>query len=481
MRLTAILKVLGSLLMLFSFAMLVPIVVALIYHDADFSHFLFCFILTFLSGLTLWGIFRDKHQELNVRDGFLLVVVCWVVLSIFGSLPFLLEPSQHLTIGGALFETMSGLTSTGVTTISQFDSLPHSFLYYRQQLQFLGGMGIILLAVAVLPLLGVGGLQLYTKEITGPVEERLTPRIAQTARALWIIYCGLAALCAFCYWIGGMNVFDAICESFSTVSTGGFSIHDSSFAYYHNHLIELISTIFMLLGAINFGVHFHCLIQRRVACYFQNTEVRTYIVLLGGGVLIAIIVLLLSGNPQYYNNVFFDSLFNVVSVSTTTGFTTANIQQWPAFLSLLFLFLALIGGCAGSTAGGLKIIRFVVLKKQAIREAKRLIHPNIVYPIKIDNPVSYEILQSIWGFTVVYVGSLVVLTFVLVGMGLDFPTAISTLITCISSTGAALTPLSKGFSSMGDPKLYIFTFTMLLGRLEVFTVLLLFVPEFWRR
>ena len=480
MRLMPILKILGCLLMLFSVAMLSPILISLIYHDPDFDHFLFCFGLTFLSGLILWGIFRDQYQELNVRDGFLLVVLCWVVLSIFGSIPFLLESSQHLTIGGALFETMSGLTSTGVTLISNLDSLPHSLLYYRQQLQFLGGMGIIVLAVAVLPLLGVGGLQLYNKEISGPVEERLTPRIAQTARALWVIYCGLAVLCAFCYWIAGMSIFDAICESFSTVSTGGFTIHDASFAYYHNHLIEVISIIFMTLGAVNFGVHFHCLIQRKISCYFQNTEFKTYMFILGGSALIAMGVLLLAGNPQFYNNVFFDSLFSVVSVSTTTGFTTAKIQHWPAFLSVLFLSLALIGGCAGSTAGGLKIIRFIVLKKQAIREAKRLIHPNIIYPIKIGHPISYEILQSIWGFTVVYIGSLFILTFILVGMGLDLPTAISSVITCISSTGAGLTPLLKNFSMMSDPKLYVFTFTMLLGRLEVFTVLLLFVPDFWR-
>jgi len=460
--------------------MLPPVGVAFIYHDGDFSHFLFCFVLTFLSGFFLWITFRYKHQELNVRDGFLLVVACWVVLSIFAAIPFLLEPSQHLTMAGALFESVSGLTSTGATMLSKLDFLPHSLLYYRQQLQFLGGMGIVVLAVAVLPLLGVGGLQLYTKEITGPVEERLTPRISQTARALWIIYCGLAFLCAFCYWSAGMTIFDAICESFSTVSTGGFSIHSASFAYYHDHLIHVIATIFMLLGAINFGVHFHFFIQRKISCYFRNTEVRTYIVLLGVGILIAIGVLLIAGNPQYYNNVFFDSLFNVVSVGTTTGFTTANIQQWPPFLSLLFVSLALIGGCAGSTAGGLKVIRFIMLKKQATREAKRLIHPNIIYPIKIDQPISYEILQSVWGFTVVYIGSLIVLTFVLVGMGLDFATAISSLITCISSTGAGLTQVTQGFPNMSDQGLYVFTFTMLLGRLEVFTVLLLFVPEFWR-
>jgi trk system potassium uptake protein TrkH len=476
-----ILKTLGSLLMLFSFSMLPPILVAMIYKDTDFLHFIFCFAITFLSGFGLWRICYKHHQELNVRDGFLLVVMCWIVLSLFAAIPFYIEPNQHLSFMQALFEAVSGLTSTGASILSKLDHLPFSLLYYRQQLQFLGGMGIIVLAVAILPLLGVGGLQLYTKEISGPVEERLTPRIAQTARALWIIYGGLAVLCAFCYWISGMTVFDAICESFSTLSTGGFSIHEASFAYYQqNHLIYLVSTIFMILGAINFGIHYHCLMQKKPLCYFENVEIRTYVVMIGGSILIAIIVLLLAGNPQYYNSVFFDSVFNVVSVATTTGFTTANIQQWPSFLTLLFLSLAIIGGCAGSTAGGLKVIRFVVLKKQVAREAKRLIHPNIVYPIKLDKPISYEILQSVWGFAAVYFGSLIVLTFVLVGMGLDFLTAISSLITCISSTGASLANTLQQFSNMQDHILSVLTFAMLLGRLEIFTVLILFVPEFWR-
>jgi trk system potassium uptake protein TrkH len=481
MRLTVIFKTLGSLLMLFSFSMLPPVIVATIYKDSGFSHFLFCFGITFLAGFLLWYIFRHQRHELNVKDGFLLVSVCWIVLSIFAAFPFLFELHHHISIAGAFFEAFSGLTSTGATILSNLELLSHSLLYYRQQLEFLGGMGIVVLAVAILPALGIGGLQLYSKEITGPVEIRLTPRIAQTARALWMIYCGLTFLCAFCYWLTGMTVFDAICESFATVSTGGFSIHSESFAYYSSHLIHLVAVIFMVLGGINFGVHFHCLGQRKFSCYSGNTEVRTYLTLIGISFLVAISILLIAGDPQYYDNAFFDSLFSVVSVSTTTGFTTASFHRWPTFLPFLFVLLALIGGCAGSTAGGLKVIRFIVLKKQAIRETKRLIHPNIVYPIKLDKPISFEILQSIWGFTAVYLGMLFVLTFVLVGIGLNLGDAFFAVITCISSTGAGITQISREFMTIGDSGLYVLIFTMLLGRLEIFTILLLFVPEFWRR
>jgi trk system potassium uptake protein TrkH len=482
MRFTVIFKTLGSLLMLFSFSMLPPVAVALIYQDGDYLYFILSFLITFLAGFLCWFVFRYQNYEMKVKDGFLLVVACWITLSIFGALPFFFELHGYVSIAGGFFESVSGLTATGASVLSShLEALSYALLYYRQQLEFLGGMGIILLAVAILPALGIGGLQLYSKEITGPVEIRLTPRIAQTARALWMIYCGLVCMCALSYWVAGMTFFDAICESFATLSTGGFSIHSLSFAYYQNYSIYLVGMVFMILGAINFGVHFHCLIQRKWNFYWKNTEVKVYLCLLVGAILVVFAALLIADNPGYYHNTFLNAAFNVISVGTTTGFVTENFHKVSNFFPLIFVFLAFVGGCVGSSAGGLKVFRFIVLHKQAMREMKRLMHPNIVYPVKIEQPISYEILQSVWGFSIVFLGLSFVLTVLLVSMGLSLTDAFVAVMTCISGTGGGITQLTREFSTINNQGLYVLIVTMLLGRLELFTILILFVPEFWRR
>ncbi len=484
MQFFAIQRITGLLLTIFSFTLVPPMLVSIYYNDNTFTPFFYAFIVTIVSGLLVWLPVSRSKSELRLRDGFIVVVLFWGVLGLVGALPLAWSSNHTLSITDAIFESISGLTTTGGTVITGIDYLPKSILYYRQQLQWLGGMGIIVLAVAIMPMLGIGGMQLYRAETPGPMKDsKLTPRITETAKALWYIYLTLTVACALAYWYAGMTPFDAIGHSFSTVAIGGFSTHDASMGYYIDKpLIEIIAIVFMLLSGVNFALHFTAWRRRNIKIYWMDSEFKAYLTML-------FFIAIISTVYLYYNQTFVStgrtilhSVFQVVSIGTTTGFTTHQYHTWPGFLPVMLLFISFVGGCAGSTGGGMKVIRFVLLIKQGLREVKRVIHPNAIIPIKVGNkPVSPRVIESVWGFFSAYVGIFSVLLLLLMLLGLDQVTAFSAVAACINNLGPGLNEVGANYASMSDPVKWILCFAMVLGRLEIFTLLVLFTPTFWRR
>ena len=482
MHLPVVQRILGILLMLFSISMLPPVVVAEIYGDGSHLAFVYGFVVTLLVGLLIWLPVRREKRELRLRDGFVVVAAFWVVLGSFGAAPFLFSTEPSMTLTDAVFEAVSGLTTTGATVLSHLDTLPPSILYYRQQLQWLGGMGIIVLAVAVLPMLGVGGMQLYRAESPGPVRDtRLTPRITETARALWYIYLGLTIACAFAYWIAGMNIFDAICHSFSTIAVGGFSTHDASIGYFANPLVEMVAVLFMFLAAINFSLHFVVLRSKSLQHYLQDPECRAYTFNLF--MLLLIVVGLLAYHKEYSSitDSFMKGLFQVVSIATTTGFTTTNFSAWPGLLPVMLIFSSFVGGCAGSTGGGMKVMRCLLLYKQGVREVHRLIHPNAEVPVKLGNlAVPQRVVDGVWGFFAVYIVLFMLMMLSLLMTGMDQVTAFSALAASLNNLGPGLGDVAGGYSGIPTAAKWICAAAMLLGRLEIFTLLVLVSRTFWR-
>jgi len=483
MHLYTVQRILGVLLMVFSLTMLPPLLLSLWLQDGAMIGFTDAFILTFGLGLAIWAPVRHRRQELRVRDGFLVVVMFWTVLGLTGALPFLLAENSNMGIADAVFESISGLTTTGATVIIGIDALPRSILYYRQQLQWLGGMGIIVLAVAVLPMLGIGGMQLYRAEMPGPIKDnKLTPRITETAKALWYIYLGLTISCAMAYWVGGMQPFDALGHAFSTVAIGGFSTHDESMGFYDSRLIEMIAVVFMLLSGANFALHFLVVRRRSLRIYIEDAEFRGYILTLGFVFVVVSLALYLMGVYHNWDEAFTRGLFQVVSIGTTTGFTTADYSLWPGFISILLLFSSFIGGCAGSTGGGIKVIRFLLLIRQGLREINRLIHPNAEIPIRIGGKsISPRVVEAVWGFFSLYVASFTVMYLALAATGLDLMTSFSAVAACMNNLGPGLADVGTHYANINDPAKWILCFAMLLGRLEVFTLLVLMTPAFWRK
>lgn len=484
MQFSIVQRILGLLLMLFSSSMLPPLVVSLFSHDNVHQPFALAFILTLITGLLFWLPVRKHHRELRLRDGFLVVVMFWTVLGLFGSLPLYLAEGLSMSATDAVFESISGLTTTGATVITGLDNLAPSILYYRQQLQWLGGMGIIVLAVAILPMLGIGGMQLYRAETPGPMKDnKLTPRITETAKWLWYIYLGLTISCALAYWAAGMSLFDAISHSFSTVAIGGFSTHDASMGYFREQpLIEVIAIIFMLLSGINFALHFLAWRGRTPQPYLQDEEFRTYIKILLTVTVITSGYLYYSGTFDSAGKAILTGVFQVVSIGTTTGFTTHDYSIWPSFLPVMLLFTSFIGSCAGSTGGGMKVIRFLLLLKQGRREISRLVHPNAVIPIKVGNkPMPDRVIDSVWGFFAAYVALFSILLLLLMLNGLDQITAFSAVAACMNNLGPGLGDVGLNYASLSDFAKWLLCFAMLMGRLEIFTLLVLLTPAFWRK
>lgn len=481
MRFPAAFNVLGLLLMIFSISMLPPIGVSWWYHDGSELSFLIAFGITFGTGVLLRLLCRRYQHELKTRDGFLIVVLFWLVLSFFGSIPFLID-MPHMSLTDAIFEATSGLTTTGATVITHIEKLQRGVLYYRQQLHLLGGMGIIVLAVAILPMLGIGGLQLYRAETVGPVKTtKLRPRMTQTAKALWSIYVGLVILCALCYWIAGMKLFDAIGESFSTLSTGGFSIYDASFAHYHSIAIDVVGIIFMLLGATNFGLHFQAIRYRRLGAYFKDPEFKAYIKLILLVTVITVTMVLLYHKGHGWLT-FLHSLFMAVSLGTTTGLTTDNFSMWPTFVPYLLLLAAVIGGCGASTSGGIKVIRAMLLRAQGRREIHRLIHPQAVVGVRLgEESLTEDVFQSIWAFLSMFIAVFIILFLGLMATGLDLKTSVGALMSCISNTGASIGKVATTYQHIPAVAKWILIVAMLAGRLEIFTLLVIFTPAYWRK
>ncbi len=485
MQIKTILRLLGILLMMFSLSMLTPLIINLVFQENFWLPFVTAFSCTFLTGFMLWGRFKNDIRELKIRDGFLLVTLFWFVLCSFAALPFIfaIDPNQHHNLTDALFESVSGFTTTGATIITQIDKLPHALLFYRQQLQFLGGMGIIVLAVAILPMLGVGGMQLFRAETPGPMKDsKLTPRIAQTAKALWSIYMLLTFLCMLSYWSAGMSWFDALGESFTTVSTGGFSLHEDSFAYYKSDLIEALASLFMLLGGTNFALHFIAMRKKSLRQYWQDEEFRFYIAFLGSASALIMLSLLLYEvfNPNLHALI--KTLFNVISLATTTGFISAPFSTWPTYIPILMMLLAIIGGCAASTSGGVKVIRALLIYKQSKREMVRLLHPKALIPIKFGkHSLAEPILQSMWGFISVFIALFLILLVIFMALGNDFTTSFAAITASLANSGAGLGTISQNFAALTVASKWLLIFAMIAGRLEIFSLLILFSPHFWQK
>ena len=482
MQLLAIQRILGLLLTVFSLTMLPPIVVSIAFDDGALGAFVWAMVIIIVIGISMWWPVRNARRELRLRDGFLITVMFWLGLGLTGAIPLLLSENPHLPLADAVFESMSGLTTTGATVIVGLDGLPASILFYRQLLQWLGGMGIIVLAVAILPMLGIGGMQLYRAEMPGPLkDDKLTPRITETAKALWYIYLSLTVLCALAYWFGGMSLFDAICHAFSTIAIGGFSTHDASMGYFDSTAIELIAVVFMTIAGVNFALHFSAWRSRKPHIYWLDSELKVYASLLAAGALVSSIYLYFSGTFETLGSAARYGVFQTVSIATTTGFTTTGYHLWPSFLPVLLLFASFIGACAGSTGGGLKVIRIMLLVKQGMREVIRLIHPAAQVPIKIGGTsMPPRVIDAVWGFLAAYVATFTWILLALMATGLDQVTAFSATAACMNNLGPGLGDVAAHYGDIGDTAKWILSVAMLLGRLEIFTLLVVLSPSFWR-
>lgn len=484
MQFRAIIRIVGILVTIFSVTMIFPALIAAIYKDGGGLVFINSFIVCFFLGSVLWYNNRHYKKDLKAKDGFLIVVLFWCVLGSVGALPFLLSETPEMTVAEAFFESFSGLTTTGATVIVGLDDLPKALLFYRQFLQWLGGMGIIVLAVAVLPILGIGGMQLYRAETPGPVKDsKMTPRIAETAKALWYIYLWLTIICAMAFWLAGMTMFDAITHSFSTIAIGGFSTHDASMAYFDSSVINLITVVFLLIAGVNFSLHFAAFSTKgfKPKAYLHDPELKAFLFIQFSLVVICLTVLLFK---QVYDSpeVALDkALFQAVSISTTAGFTTTSFHDWPLFLPVLLVFSSFIGGCAGSTGGGMKVVRILLLYLQGMRELKRLVHPRAVYKIKLGRKVLPDrVVDAVWGFFSAYALVFVFCMLGLIATGIDELSAFSAVVATLNNLGPGLGQVAVHFGDVNDNAKWILVLAMIFGRLEVFTLLILFTPAYWR-
>ena len=483
-RFAAVQKVLGMLLMVFCLSMLPPMAVSWLYEDGAVRAFGTGLWITLATGAAVWWPVRKAQADLKLRDGFLVTIGMWAVLSAFGAIPLYVTNAGWHTYIDALFESVSGLTTTGATVVSRgLDAMPPSLLYYRAQLHWLGGMGIIVLAVAVLPMLGIGGMQLIKAETPGPMKDaKLTPRITGTARALWYVYVALTLAAIVAFWWLGMSFFDAVCHAFSALATGGFSTHDASVGHFNSLGIEIAVMLAMIAGASNFALHYVAWQERSFLAYLRDTEFLAFVaLLLGFGVLVCA--------PLYYAGTYPDlgiairkGLFQLVAYATDAGFATADPTKWPWYTPMLLVLSTFMVACAGGTGGGVKAVRIVLFVKQALREMHRLIHPNAELTIKLNGRVvPDEVVYAIGGFFSVYIGMTIVLTFAMMLTGLDAVTAFSAVAACINNAGPGLGSVNAHMADVTDVGKCVLIFTMLLGRLEIFTLLIIFTPSFWRR
>ena len=480
----AVIALVGRMVVLFSALMLVPLAFAWFEHDAAERHFITAIAITLSAGLLMSLATRRFLRELQPRDGFILVTLTWLTLPAFGALPLWLAV-PGLSATDAYFEAMSGFTATGATVISGLDALPLSVNVWRCFMMLVGGLGIIVLAVAILPLLGVGGAQLFKAETAGPLkDQKLTPRVAETARGLWLVYFGFGLLCFLAYRWAGMSWSDAFMHMCTTISLGGFSSHDLSFGYWNSPLIEAVAMVFMMLAGVNFALYFVAWRQRSLRVLWRDIEVRSfYAVVLSTIVLIASYLTLHEVYPSFADSLR-HTAFHVVSLATTTGYASHDYAQWPVFAPLLMILLGCFATCAGSTGGGIKMVRMLLLIKQSLRELVRIVHPNVVNPVVLaGNAVSPRVMQSVIAFMMMYGATLVGLTMLLLFSGLDVVTAFTAVIACVNNIGPGLGEVGPAvnFAGLTDFQTWVCTVTMLLGRLELFSILVLFTSSFWRK
>ncbi len=481
MNLILTLRILGALLLFLGASLFVPLPFSFYYADGAWPAFVLSAVICFVVGGFLFR-FCKSSKELTVREGFAVVTFGWGVFAVFGALPYLLSGAISSPLD-AIFETMSGFTTTGSTILTDIEALPQSLLFWRSLTHWLGGMGIIVLSLAILPMLGVGGMQLFKAEVPGPTADRLKPRIQDTAKMLWGVYFLLTLVETLLLMFGGMSFFDAVCHSFATLATGGFSTRNGSIAAYNSSYIDGVITLFMILAGINFALHFQVL-RGKAGEFFRSEELRVYL----GIILVATVVIMIfnwTGGvyPQFWEN-FRYSIFQVSSIMTTTGFGTADYELWPVLPQYILVLLMFIGGCAGSTGGGMKVARILLLFKHAQVQVFRLIHPRAIRLVKLGNrPVDKDVLQSILGFFALFIGVFVVGSLLVAASGMDLVSAGGAVVACLSNIGPGLGSVGPvdNFSHVPGFGKAVLIVCMLMGRLELFTVLVLFFPSFWRK
>jgi trk system potassium uptake protein len=479
-----VVHILSKVLMLFSAAFLLPLAISLGLDDGAHRAYDEAIVATFVSGVVLWIFSRRGKRELQTRDGFLLVVLIWAILPLYSALP-LLSYMPDLSFTDAYFEAVSGLTATGATVLSGIDDLPPSINVWRTQMHWIGGMGVIVLVVAVLPMLGVGGRQLFKAETPTPMKDsKLTPRMAETAKGLWLVYAIVTVFCILALWLGGMSWVDALVHAFSVMSLGGMSSHDASMAYFDSVTLEIIVMIFALIAAVSFSTHFLAFRMRSLMAYRFDSEIRWTFGVLAGSVAGLSFYLLYKGYYLDFPEALRHAAFNTVSIATTLGFSNTDFNVWPYFAPLWMLFLSSFIAGSGSTGGGIKMLRAILLYKQVYRELIKLIHPSATVHTKLgQQPVPNKITYAVLAFLFIYVASIVLLSFVLSASGLDMFTAFTAVVAMVNNTGPGLGQVGPAstYAVLTDFQTWVCSFAMLLGRLEFFTLLVVLTPVFWRK
>ena len=479
-----VVTVLGFAVSLFSVSFLVPLAYAYVAKEPTVDAFATGFLITFLVGIVAHFLTRRFKRELQPRDGFLLVSAVWSLIPAFSTIPLVLF-FDDLSFTDAYFETVSGLTTTGATVLTGLDNMPASINIWRHLLSWIGGMGILVLAVAILPLLGVGGSQVFKAETPGPMKDsKLTPRITETAKSLYLVYVALSLACAVSYKLAGMTWLDAFMHSGTTMSLSGFSSHDASYAYFDSAAIEMVAVAFMLIAGVNFSIHFLAWRGKSFRPYVMCPETKWFLILMAASVLLIAVFLLAHQQYTTFSDAFRFSLFNVVSVATTTGFANTDYAQWPVFAPLFMIFLSVFASAAGSTGGGIKMLRAVILFQHAVGELSRTLHPRAVNPVRIrGTPVSSQVISGVLAFMLMYGMSIILITMIQMFTGLEPIAALTGTIAMINCLGPAMGELgpASNYASLGDFQTWVYSFAMLLGRLEMFTILVLFTPAFWRK
>ena len=476
-----ILHIIGFLLLLTGSLMLTAIPFSIYYKTDDIPAILISGISTSFFGFMLWFLTRkNDNREIKKREGYLIVSLGWIAMSLFGTLPFIIYGSIP-SFTDAFFETMSGFTTTGASILTDIEALPHGLLFWRSMTHWIGGMGIIVLSLAILPILGIGGMQLYQAEVAGPTKDKIHPRVRETAKRLWGIYVILTGAEAIFLMIGGMNLFESLCHSFATLATGGFSPKNASIAFYQSPFIEYVIIVFMFLGGTNFALHYFAL-HGRLSFYFKDSEFRFYFTFILITVGLTTLYLFLI-NDQTLESAFRHSAFSIMTILSSTGFVTVDYEKWAPFFTHFFLFLLLFGACAGSTSGGVKMVRYQLLLKNSLLELKRLIHPSAVLPVRQNGrTISPDIITKVAAFVLMYLAIFGLSSLIMSILGLEITSAMGSVAACMGNIGPGLgsTGPVTNFSSVPDPGKWLLSFDMLLGRLELYTVLMILRPSFWR-
>ncbi len=481
LNLRAINNIVGALLLFLTISLIPPALISWYYGGSDLKGFLVTIVLCGVTGSLVFLATRKHGEELRVKDGFMIVTISWLLFAAFGALPFYISggiPSYT----DAFFETMSGFSTTGATILTNIEALPHGLLFWRSQTHWMGGMGIILLSLAILPLLGVGGMQLFKAEVPGPTPDKLTPRIKHTAELLWGVYVLLTGVEVALLMLGGMNWFDATCHAFGTLATGGFATKNASIGHYNSAYVDYVVTLFMLFAGMNFSLHYRAL-RGKWNIYILDHEARFFLGAIGVATLLVWFSVWKQGNAGIELS-FRQAIFQTVSIITTTGYGTADYETWSPTARAILFILMFFGGCAGSTGGGPKIIRLLILLKFAFNEVKRLIHPQAVLPVRIgNNVIPREIITNIAGFFLFYIGLFIAGVLFMSMLGLNFETALGGVAATIGNIGPALGDLgpTDNYSFIPDVGKWVLSILMLVGRLEIFTVLIIFTPFFWKK